>query len=272
MGSPKALLDWHGAPLLVRVALLLHRVAEPVLVVAGAGDELPQLPSEVELVPDRHPGAGPLAAIASGLAALAARAERVYISPVDVPFLHPRFARRLCELLGEDELVVPLVDGRPQPLPCCLAASSAATVADLVAAGERRAGALAGRLRTRRVGRDELLADADLATADPALRSLTDVNNPEALACALQRPLPALELERAGTRRPARAAWLGQLLGEERPEALLLDGQPVAAQPWLPLVDGDLVVIGGKDSAACETNTPAWTSAAPRSSPSSAAS
>ena len=35
MGAPKALLDWHGAPLVHRVAGILVRVCDPVIVVAA---------------------------------------------------------------------------------------------------------------------------------------------------------------------------------------------------------------------------------------------
>ena len=47
MGRPKALLDWHGTPLVHHVASILAGVCDPVVVVAAPGDELP-LPAGVE--------------------------------------------------------------------------------------------------------------------------------------------------------------------------------------------------------------------------------
>ena len=53
MGSPKAALEWHGSTLLYRTSALLRRtVGGPVVVVASPGQQLPALPSGVEVVED----------------------------------------------------------------------------------------------------------------------------------------------------------------------------------------------------------------------------
>ena len=49
MGEPKALLDWHGEPLVHRVAGILAQVCGPVVVVAAAGQSVP-VPEGVVLV------------------------------------------------------------------------------------------------------------------------------------------------------------------------------------------------------------------------------
>ena len=67
MGTPKPLLDWHGATLIERVTGILVRVAEPVVVVGGPGLPLPELAPGVEQAADRLPGQGPLEGIAAGL-------------------------------------------------------------------------------------------------------------------------------------------------------------------------------------------------------------
>ena len=67
MGTPKPLLDWHGATLIERVTGILVRVAEPVVVVGGPGRPLPELAPESSRCADRLPGQGPLEGIAAGL-------------------------------------------------------------------------------------------------------------------------------------------------------------------------------------------------------------
>src|ERR687893_2081126 len=95
MGTPKAALEWHGSTLLRRVVGLVARAVDGhVIVVRAPGQELPELPGEVEQVEDAREGRGPLQGLAAGLAAVGDRAVAAYVSSTDVPLLHPRFIRR----------------------------------------------------------------------------------------------------------------------------------------------------------------------------------
>src|SRR5262245_39816088 len=92
MGPPKAAPGWHGSTLLHRAAAVLARSVDgPVVVVAAPGQELPDLPSGVEVVADPVEGLGPLQGLARGLAAVAGRAEAAFVCSTDLPFLHPAF-------------------------------------------------------------------------------------------------------------------------------------------------------------------------------------
>ncbi len=99
MGQPKAWLPFGGEFLLSRVVRIACEVAEPVVVVAAPGQDVPPLPREVEIARDELGGRGPLGGLAAGLAALESRCDAVYLSSCDVPFLRAAFVRRVCELL-----------------------------------------------------------------------------------------------------------------------------------------------------------------------------
>src|SRR5689334_16397026 len=92
LGTPKAALPWGAGTLLGHVAAILADAVDgPLVVVRAAGQELPALPDDVELVDDPVAGVGPLVGILAGLAAAAGRAEAAYVSAVDMPHLRPAF-------------------------------------------------------------------------------------------------------------------------------------------------------------------------------------
>src|SRR6266478_2321588 len=73
------------------VGILARATGGPVVVVRAKGQELPELPKDVELVDDPREGKGPVQGLAAGLGALSDRAEVVFVSSTDLPFLHPAF-------------------------------------------------------------------------------------------------------------------------------------------------------------------------------------
>ncbi|HEY6623697.1 MAG TPA: molybdenum cofactor guanylyltransferase [Acidimicrobiales bacterium] len=92
------------------VAARLAEVADPVLEV-GPGT------SGLTAVPDDRPGAGPLAALATGWAALSGlgRGGPVLVLACDLPAISVPLLELLARTPGEGTLV-PVVGGRPQPL------------------------------------------------------------------------------------------------------------------------------------------------------------
>src|ERR671913_789006 len=84
MGTPKAGLEWHGSTLLRRVVGLVQRgVDGPVVVVRAAGQELPPLPSSVDVLDDETVAAGPLQGIATGLSAVQDSAQTAVVRSTD---------------------------------------------------------------------------------------------------------------------------------------------------------------------------------------------
>jgi molybdopterin-guanine dinucleotide biosynthesis protein A len=134
------------------------------------------------VVADSEPGLGPLAGIETAL--VAASGRPVIVLAWDMPFVP---AALLVELRHRGSAaanaVVPVHDTRSEPLCAWYAPGALLACRRLLAAGERRAGALAGALRA------EWIADAALAPFGDLERMFTSVDTPEALA-ALGGALP----------------------------------------------------------------------------------
>jgi len=185
MGSDKAWLPWGEGTLLERVAeRLAAGVDGPLVVVARAGQELPPLPPGAARVDDAVADEGPLRGLAGGLAAAATRGAEVAVAvTVDAPFLAPAVVGALARALEADpraEMAAVDAGGRLPPFPAAYRCSLAAGAERLLGDGERRARALLGAARVRRVTAAELLADPAVAAQDPALRSLEDLDDPAA--------------------------------------------------------------------------------------------
>jgi molybdenum cofactor guanylyltransferase len=195
MGRDKPSLPWHGSTLARRAAGLLARVAEPpVIVVCAPDQQLPALPDWVQVVRDPEPGLGPLAGIAAGLAAAGPRAEAAAVCAVDAPLAHPAVLSALLGALGTAPAVVPVSDGRPQPLFAVYRTKLAFLAAALVADGERRAAQLGERAGARVVEPFELLVVDDVAALDPALASFVSVDHIDAYEGALALPQPLVRV------------------------------------------------------------------------------
>lgn len=132
MGSDKALLDIDGRPLVCRVAERLATMCVAVLVASG-GRHLDDLPwTQID---DRAPGAGPFGAILGGLAA--ASTDLVAVVAVDMPHADAALLRTLADRWTGQAAVVPVVNGRPQPLHAVYAVSALPRLAVLFDGGER---------------------------------------------------------------------------------------------------------------------------------------
>jgi molybdopterin-guanine dinucleotide biosynthesis protein A len=237
MGTPKALLEWHGEPLLHRVTALLGRVAAPVVVVHAEGQQLPALPAAAELVADARPDRGPLEGMAAGLSAVGGRAGAVFLAAVDLPLLHPSFVRKLGRCLGEADVAVPVADGYDQPLAAVYRTAVLGKVEQRLSAGLMTMNGLLDDLEVRRVPAAEL----------PHPESVRNVNSPDELAAALAVPAPAVRVARGdGVARTVRAATLGAALGRDSHvgRRVTLNGVELdTAEPGLPLVEGDTVEL-----------------------------
>jgi molybdopterin-guanine dinucleotide biosynthesis protein A len=110
MGQDKALLPFGDVPMAARIHGLLSEVFPKVLVVGHADFPLP----EASRIPDRHPGRGPLEALASGLEAV--EEPQVLLAACDMPFLNPALLRFLAEQVMDAEALVPCSARGPEPL------------------------------------------------------------------------------------------------------------------------------------------------------------
>jgi len=198
MGRDKATLPWGRTTLLGQVSEVLQSaVGGPVFVVHAAGQELPPLPPGVRTVVDPQPDLGPVQGLAAGLAAAADPEapddpdRAAFVAATDLPFLHGAVVRRVLSLLDDDhDVAAPVLDGHPQLLAAAYRCAVAPEVASRLAGGERRARTVVAALRVRLLAPADLLADPEVARADPALRSFTNLNHPAAYESALASRRP----------------------------------------------------------------------------------
>ena len=197
MGTPKAALEWRGRTLLHQtVSVLGEAVRGPVVVVRAAGQPLPSLPRGTLVTEDPRAGKGPLQGIAAGLAALLALPGDVpgaaFVAATDLPFLRAAFIRRVLALRAADQadVALPVARGYPQPLAAAYRTALAAAADELVAAGRLRPADLFASCAVSRLDEARLLADPELAAADPVLDSLVNVNDPGEYAAARARAEP----------------------------------------------------------------------------------
>jgi molybdopterin-guanine dinucleotide biosynthesis protein A len=181
MGTSKALLPFGPETMLQRVVRLLGTVVSPLVVVAAGDQELPALPSDVVVTRDEREGRGPLEGLRAGLKALPEGVEIAYVTSCDVPLLVPAFARRMIDLLGDEDIAVMEIDGFPHPLSAAYRRSTLPHVEGLLAKDRLRPVFLFDAVRTRRVQASEM------SSVDPELDTLRNLNTMDDYRDALTR-------------------------------------------------------------------------------------
>jgi molybdopterin-guanine dinucleotide biosynthesis protein A len=184
-GGDKAVADLAGTPMVRRVADRLGGAVDELVVncredqreaVAGALDGTRPAPA---FALDEHPDEGPVAGIATGLAAV--DAEYAAVVACDMPLVDPAFLDHLFERAAGHDAAVPHPDGRRQP-------TQAVYHAERTAAACRRA-VDDGRRRLRGVLSE--LDRVDVGPAETSARatpgSLANVNTREELAAVADR-------------------------------------------------------------------------------------
>jgi molybdopterin-guanine dinucleotide biosynthesis protein A len=143
--------------MLQRVVRLVASVADPVVAVAAAEQDLPPLPKTVRVVRDPVAGLGPLQGLATGFTALDGSVDVAFAVGTDVPLLKPAWITRLVELIGDHDLAIPFVDGGLHPLAALYRpAAVMPEIRYMLAADRLRATELADRVYSRFVTADEL--------------------------------------------------------------------------------------------------------------------
>lgn len=177
MGRDKATLTvpglFGGRTLVEHLVSVVGQCCDPVFVVAAQGQILPDLPAQV--LRDEAPGQGPLPAVGLGLrAAAGVGADCAFVCAVDMPNLTPELIDRLADVargpgtgFGAD-IVLPRA-GRDHYLAAVYRTALAETVDALIAAGERRVGALVDTVEVQRI---------EVVDASP----LANLNSPDDVA------------------------------------------------------------------------------------------
>jgi molybdopterin-guanine dinucleotide biosynthesis protein A len=165
-GVPKGTLLIGGRRIVDRQLEVLRAVFPRVFLVAN--DPAPWTGLGVAVVPDRLPGAGPLAGIDAALAALTDQESAVACVAGDMPFL----SVAALELLRDHAPAAPLVAAPGQPLFARYGRACAPAVQRALAEGRLQARALLDELSAT------YLEDRALRALDPQLTFLGNVNTP----------------------------------------------------------------------------------------------
>ncbi len=181
MGTPKAWLDFAGTPLLGRVSRTVLESSSPVVVVAAAGQPVPELDPAIEIIRDSTAQQGPLQGLADGLAALADRCDAAFVCGCDSPFISTELIGLLSGLLDDRDAVVPMVDGFPQPLLAIYRTTLTGKCQEHLAGESRSLRVMLADLDVRAVSL------AELRRVDPELDVLRNINTPKNYEDILQR-------------------------------------------------------------------------------------
>lgn len=174
-GSDKALAEVDGTTLLDRAVACLRAACDgPVVVASGDGRGRPGIGDRQ--VADLVAGAGPLSAVAAGLADLRDEASHVAVLAVDHVAPSADLLGLLARQPGEWSVALPRVGGRWQPLHAVWTTATAPALAAAVVGGER---SVLAWLR----GRDDVLVvdEGVLLRAGISPTATRDVDRPEDL-------------------------------------------------------------------------------------------
>jgi len=115
LGRDKAVEPVGGQPLIRRVIERVAQVASEIVVVVAdrtRGEKLP-LAADHRIALDIYPGKGSLGGIFSGLSSV--QEEWGLVVACDMPFLNLELLRYMMSLRVNTDVVVPVLEGRPEP-------------------------------------------------------------------------------------------------------------------------------------------------------------
>ncbi|MGC4005708.1 MAG: molybdenum cofactor guanylyltransferase [Pirellulales bacterium] len=181
MGRDKASLTWGATTLLEHLVARLAPMCCETLVVAAPEQAVPRIPNRattlgnVRILHDPVAHTGPLAGAIQGLrVAKVGNRPTAFLVGCDAPFVEPKIVELLAARLGDHQAAVVEHDGVLQPLLALVRTDVVDTLEAAWSSGER---SLRRCLETLDVVR---VPSEDLRTFDPGLRSLINLNTPEA--------------------------------------------------------------------------------------------
>ena len=177
MGRAKALLPFDGEPLIAHVVRSLEKLFVDIVVVTAPDQELPPLP--VTLAWDDVAYQGPVSGIYHGLTA--AKNEVSFVGSCDMPFASVPLIAHLISQIDDYDVVVPEWGGRYQPLFAVYRSHVASHLAEQLRREELRPIFLFDKVRTRKVG------DEEIRRYDPDGSSFINMNTPADYHAALER-------------------------------------------------------------------------------------
>jgi len=178
MGRPKAELPFALGTMLDYVVAAMLSVFDELVVAVAEPRRYAWEGYGARSIDDRVPNRGPTSALEQALRET--RFDRAFVCSCDVPFVNPDLARKLCDMLGDDDVLIPYVDGKLQTLHAVYRKKCAKVLATMRSKGEHRLHEIVNFAKVRVVPEEEIRA------LDPELLSFFNVNTPEDYQRALK--------------------------------------------------------------------------------------
>lgn len=172
IGRDKGGLILDGKPLAQRALETLGELFEELIYVINDPMAAPAR-AKIKLAKDDVPHLGPLGGILAGLKV--SKAPRAFVVGYDMPFVSPELARFLVDYDVDADVVVPVTDGRYEPLHAVYSRKCIPVIADQLAAGKRQITGFFDKVRVVTVD------ETSIRKIDPALRSFFNINTPDDL-------------------------------------------------------------------------------------------
>ena len=179
LGRNKAVEMFDGETLIRRAIRRMRQVAGNITVVVNNSNRIVELdlPDDVTAVIDEYPGKGPLAGIYTGLNA--SSTEWAVFCACDMPFLSPLLYRGLLSNRDRCDAVVPIVDGRPEPVHAAYSRACLGPIREKLAADDLKIAGFFQDVSVRYFTEDEVRA------IDPDLLSFFNINTQQDLETAV---------------------------------------------------------------------------------------
>ena len=187
LGRNKALEPFQGEPLVRRVIRRMSHVTSNIIIVANDEERVAELdlPDNVTPVIDEYPGKGSLGGIYTGLRA--AMTDWAVFCACDMPFPSPGLYDALLAERDANDAVVPVVDGRPEPIHAAYSHACLQPIREKLAADRLKISGFFEDVRVCYFTEDRVRA------IDPNLLSFFNINTPQDLEKANQIALANTE-------------------------------------------------------------------------------
>ena len=170
-GKNKALVEFHGIPLIERVLGVMRPIFRHIIIITNTPDEYSYL--ELPMYQDIIKGLGPLGGVFTGLQVIPDNAG--FFVACDMPFLNQGLIRHMVEIKADFDLVVPRISGYMEALHSLYDKRCQSRIESLINSGIYQVFRFFNEVSVRYVDEDEV------RMFDPDLRSFLNINSPEAL-------------------------------------------------------------------------------------------
>lgn len=162
-GEPKALASWQGSTFIEHILKVMTRTLQEVVVISHSDikervEQLVQVPVIEDI--SHYKGNGPLAGIVSGMEYI--EADWYAIMPCDAPNVSPEWFTILLEQTSNEyDAVVPIINGRKQPLLAAYHNRVKEKIYALLQEEKRSVGQLLSQCNVKYVAGEDVQAHAD---------------------------------------------------------------------------------------------------------------